>query len=184
MVRAVMYVPDSTSINIPENSQTTEVSSSTTHSLVPSEKPARIIIPSLNIDASIQHVGVNAKGSMASPNNFSDVGWYKYGTTPGDVGSAVIAGHLDNGLGIGGVFKDLERLTPNDDIYIVTESGARLHFVVSHIQEYPYTEVPLEVVFNQKDMERLNLITCTGIWISKEKTYDKRLIVFTELREW
>ncbi len=138
-------------------------------------------IPVLNIDADIEFVGINEKGNMASPAKYEDVAWYKHGPVPGEIGSAVIAGHLDNGLGLRGVFEDLSNLKKGDDVYVNKINGERLHFVVAEIVTYPYKEVPTELLFNQADDERLNLVTCVGKWLSKEKTYSERLIVYTTL---
>ena len=146
-----------------------------------SSLPLRIIIPALSINASIQDVGVNILGNMKAPNNFTDVAWYKYGTVPGTQGSAVIAGHVDNGLGLSGVFKHLSDIKIGGDIYIDTVDGTELHFVVSDIQIYPYNSVPTQTLFGQKDAARLNLITCEGTWVGGRDTYDHRLVVYTTL---
>ena len=147
----------------------------------PVEYPDRLDIPVLNIDAAVLQVGIARSGHMAVPPNFTDVGWYKYGSVPGQKGSAVMAGHVDNGLGLDGVFKHLNQLKVDDDIYIITKAGSRLHFVVSDIQSYPYTSVPTETLFNRTDGTRLNLVTCDGGWVQGEKTYDHRLVVYATL---
>jgi len=146
-----------------------------------SSLPMRLIIPSLSINASVQHVGVNLLGNMKAPNNFTDVAWYEYGTVPGDQGSAVIAGHVDNGLALDGVFKHLANLQIGNDVYIQTVDGTKLHFVVSDIEIYPYQDVPTDVLFGQKDAARLNLITCEGTWVGGRDTYDHRLVIYTQL---
>lgn len=147
----------------------------------PSDKPARLQIPTLNIDAPVLDVGLGVTGNMAVPPNFTDVGWYKYGPVPGQKGSAVIDGHVDNGLSLAGVFKHLNELSVGDDVYVVTTSGKRLHFVVGDVELYPYQSVPTDEVFGQTDGQRLNLITCDGIWVESGKTYDHRLVVYTKL---
>ena len=118
---------------------------------------------------------------MGVPSNFSDVAWYKYGTVPGQIGSAVIDGHVDNGLGFLGVFKRLGELRRGDDVYVETEEGSRIHFVVTAVEHYPYKSVPTEFIFNRTGSAYLNLITCGGNWIKTEKTYDERIVVFTRL---
>lgn len=144
-----------------------------------SSKPARLKIPSLDIDANVQYVGVNGKGEMGIPSNFKDVAWYRYGTIPGQLGSAVIAGHVDNGLGLPAVFWDLKDLKAGDDVYIVAEDGSRLHFLVSDVATYPYTDSPAERIFAESDKARLNLITCSGKWLPGKRTYSERLVIYT-----
>lgn len=171
IVRASLFSPD-TEIDVPVETETVEN---------PAHYPERIRIPRLGIDTAIQHVGVNGKGNMAVPNNFTDVGWYKYGPAPGESGSAVLAGHVNNGLGLSGVFEHLSDLEVGDDIYITRADGTEVHFVVAGKRAYPYGEAPAEVIFNPQGSVRLNLITCEGKWVKEDKTYDQRLVVFTKL---
>lgn len=144
-----------------------------------SSEPARLIIPSLNINASVQDLGINSIGNLQAPDNFVDVGWYKYGTVPGYVGSAVIDGHVDNGLGLAGVFIHLDSIKVGDDVYVQTNSGDKLLFVVADVEVYPYQDVPTQQVFAQTDAARLNLITCDGTWVNGQDTYSQRLVVYT-----
>jgi sortase A len=146
-----------------------------------STDPVRLIIPKLNIDAAVQDVGLTKAGAMGVPNNFTDVAWYKLGVRPGKLGSAVIDGHVDNGLSLAGVFKHLSDIQIGDDVFVQEEDGSRLHFVVTDIQSYPYQDAPAPDIFTRADAARLNLITCEGVWIPSGKTYDHRLVVYTEL---
>ncbi len=148
-----------------------------------SDLPWKLLIPKLEVDADVQRLGVTSKGLMAAPANFTDVSWYKLGTIPGNRGSAVMAGHEDNAISLDGVFKHLDDLQVGDDVYVVEESGEKLHFKVVEKKVYPYnlSGSELERVFNAKDKARLNLITCTGEWVQAIKTNNKRLVVFTEL---
>lgn len=176
LVRSVWYAPSG------------EVASSTLAALAPAreaepgELPARLHIPAINISATVKHVGVDEDGLMATPGNFADTGWYKYGTVPGFGGSAVIDGHVDNALALDGVFKNLVNLKPGDNIYVDTASSTQLRFVVTEVVSYALADVPKERLFGgSKDTARLNLITCDGAWIQGEKTYDRRLVVYAEL---
>lgn len=142
--------------------------------------PERIVIASIGVNAYVQKVGINKKGDMGIPNNFSDVGWYKYGSLPGNVGSAVVAGHVDNALALDGVFKHLGELTPGTKIKIVTEKGQTVRFAVYDVETYLYDNVPTELVFNKDDDAYLNLVTCGGKWIQEKHSYDRRIVVYTK----
>jgi sortase A len=174
IVKALFYSPPDTEITVPQEMET---------ATNPLHHPARLQIPSLDIDAKVQDVGINSKGNMGVPNNFTDVGWYKYGVVPGGPGSAVMAGHVDNGLSLPGVFKNLKDLKAGDDVYVERNDGTKLHFVVTGTRSYPYDDVPTEILFNPSGSVRLNLITCTGSWVKTDKTYDQRLVVFTRLAD-
>jgi LPXTG-site transpeptidase (sortase) family protein len=141
--------------------------------------PVRLMVPQLSIDAKIQYVGTTTTGAMGIPSNFSDVAWYKFGTMPGEKGSAVIDGHLDNGLGLPAVFNKLEELKRGDSLYVVTEGEQQIEFIVERLENYEYTQLPLQEIFHRNDDVWLNLITCSGSWIKDKKTYNQRLVVYT-----
>jgi sortase (surface protein transpeptidase) len=143
--------------------------------------PVLLTIPSLDIKAKVQYVGVNAKGNMGTPNNFKDVSWYKPGAVPGEVGSAVMAGHVDNGLALSGVFKHLEDIQVGEVVEVERKDGVKLKFIVEAVKMYPYKDVPVASVFTSKSGAHLNLVTCVGAWIPGQKTYDQRLVVYTTL---
>lgn len=149
--------------------------------VVPGDAPALLAIPSLGITANVQQTGLTKSGAMGTPSNFTDVAWYKYGPAPGQAGSAVIDGHVDNGLALAGVFKHLGDIKLGDDVYVTTTSGQKLHFKVVDIEIYPYQDAPTNVIFNRDDQVRLNLITCDGTWVKGGHTYNERLVVFTTL---
>ncbi len=173
LVQALWYAPGS-DLQVP-------AAEIVPRTLPPAEEPVTIRIPRIGIDAKIQQTGVNAKGNMGVPTNYTDVAWYKHGTIPGQIGSAVIDGHVDNGLALAGVFKHLDEVQKGDDIFVDTKTGRELHFVVEEVVSYPYKAVPLDKLFSRTDDARLNLITCGGTWVKADKTYDRRLVVYTRL---
>jgi sortase A len=174
-VHALLFAPDE-EVAAPALAQ-----KALSQSATPGEHPARLRIPTLGIDANVQYVGITKKSTMAVPSNFTDVAWYKYGPVPGQRGSAVMDGHVDNGLALDGVFKHLSDIKIGDDVYVDTKDGTPLHFVVIDVQLYPYKNVPTQLIFGQSNAVRLNLITCDGAWVKGDKTYDHRLVVYTIL---
>lgn len=156
----------------------------TAEDVSPSEYPARIIIPKIGVEALVQHVGVKENGDMANPTNFTDVGWYKDGSVPGYVGSAVMAGHLDNALALDGVFKELPTLERGDEIYVESKNGESHIFKVEKKETYDYRSAPTREIFLSDDgSKRLNLITCTGVWLQDERSYSERVVVYAVLVE-
>lgn len=135
-----------------------------------------LTIPSLGINTKIQSVGITRKGNMSTPNNYVDVGLYKYGPLPGEKGSAVIAGHVDNGLGTRAVFGNLKNIKEGDKIYVEMEKGVKTRFTVVSISTYDF-DAHTDEVFNQNDNTYLKLITCGGKWIPELRTHDKRIVV-------
>jgi len=179
LVHALLYSPDSEVVASNNNKDTTSLSA--THASAPDKYPVRLVIPSLDIDADVQYVGITAHGTMSVPNNFTDVGWYKYGPVPGSSGSAVMAGHVDNALALPGVFKHLQDIQKGADVYVIEKNGEQLHFVVDEIDTYEADNAPSGRIFQNVGPPSLNLVTCEGTWVQSEHQYDHRLVVYTHL---
>ncbi len=145
--------------------------------------PVTLLIPKINVQADIEHVGVTPQGDMATPQKPFDVGWYKFGTIPGAIGNSVIAGHLDNVSGKPVVFAELSSLSFGDDVYIINQKGERLHFEVIDKKKYKYNATTTLEIFGPTDGVHLNLITCGGLWLSDLQIYEERLVVFAKIKE-
>jgi LPXTG-site transpeptidase (sortase) family protein len=141
--------------------------------------PTRLIIPSINVDAQIEYVGVMPSGIMEVPVNTIDVAWFDLGPKPGEKGSAVIAGHFDGVFGENAVFANLNKLKEGDRLYVVDNQGVIIPFVVhgNRIYDPGYADD----VFGQDDGIHLNLVTCDGVWDGVKKSFSKRLVVFTSI---
>ena len=150
-------------------------------------QPAQLSIPAIHVDAPVMNVGKTSQGLMDAPVSqainspyWTHVFWYAPGAAPGQVGNAVIAGHVDRVGGDPAVFWYLKNLAPGDDIYVTTVQGQRLHFTVERIVSYPASAPSAQVinaVFGPSSAHHLNLITCSGVWTGHG--YDQRLVVFT-----
>lgn len=146
-------------------------------------EPQTLVIPKLNITAAVESVGEDSSGKMAVPEKVEDVGWYNLGYKPGEKGSAVMAGHLDDVTGAPAVFYYLGQLQAGDEVIVTDKNGKTYTFEVTDVQSYAFDSVPLQQVFASNDKPRLNLITCTGIWNQGSRNYSNRLVVYTELRK-
>lgn len=145
--------------------------------------PVRLRIPAIGVDATIEPVGQDRTGRMDTPSLMDDVAWYAPGVAPGEIGNAVLAGHLDRIGGAPAVFWKLGKLTVEDDIFVADSAGGELHFRVTGVESYPYDAAPLDDIFGFGIRSRLNLITCRGKWDRAGQTYTQRLVVYSELVE-
>lgn len=143
--------------------------------------PARLIIPSVSIDAFVQQTGLTKTGAMGIPTNFTDVAWYRDSAIPGEAGNTVIDGHVDNALALAGVFKHLGEIKIGDDIFVKNKKGEEIHYVVSSLETYDYDKVPTAEIFGSAALPTLRLITCGGTWVKAQKTYDRRIVVTATL---
>jgi Sortase domain len=137
--------------------------------------PVRLLIPSLNLNARVELLGLDSSGAMQTPRNIWNVGWYRGGPSPGAPGDAVIDGHV----GLPGsplVFSGLGRLAVGADVIVVLADGTRSRFRVSGVRSWPATSHPTGL-FSRDGRPRLSLITCTGRYDGGSQTYANRLIV-------
>jgi hypothetical protein len=140
--------------------------------------PKRLRIPTIGVDSFIEHVGLTGDGAMDTPKNFFNTAWYKLGARPGEVGNAVIAGHVDNPRGPS-VFWDLKKLKPGNRFFVTDDDGTELEFEVYEAETYPFDNAPLDRIFGSSSGEiNVNLITCTGTFDRSTQNYDKRLVVY------
>jgi len=141
--------------------------------------PIRLKIPSINVDVIVESVNLTPEGAMDTPHTAFHVGWFDLGPMPGEKGSAVIAGHVDEKNGEDGVFANLNKLKVGDTVYIENDKGMFLSFTVRESQLY--NPGYADEVFGRDDATHLNLITCDGVWDGVKKSYTKRLVVFADL---
>ncbi len=144
------------------------------------ETPMRLLIPAINLDASIGSVGLTKKGAVDAPNNPSDTAWFNLGTRPGEQGNAVIVGHFGWKNNVPAVFDKLSSLHPGDKLYVQDAKGTVTTFVVRTLREYGANEKAPEVFDANATGSHLNLITCEGTWNSFTHSYSGRLVIFTD----
>ena len=140
--------------------------------------PARLKIPRININATIEHMGLTPDGAMDVPKSPANVGWFKFGPRPGENGTVVIDGHY--GFKKGSVFDNLHKLRKGDKVYIQDEKGKITTFVVRETLKYDSKADATDVFDSTDGKDHLNLITCEGIWDNVSRNYSKRLVVFTD----
>lgn len=142
--------------------------------------PTRLEIPAINVDASLEYVGLTSSGAIAVPKGPTDAAWFYLGPSPGETGSAVIVGHDGWEKGIPAVFDNLYKLKKGDKIYVESDTGMITTFVVSSTRLYNQ-HADAAAVFNSSDGKaHLNLITCEGIWNPATQSYSNRIVVFAD----
>jgi len=142
--------------------------------------PVRLHIPSINVDAPVESLGLTTDGAMDAPKGPAEVAWYKLGPRPGEKGSAVIAGHSKWNKGASAVFDKIYKLRQGDKLDVVDADGITHVFVVRELRDYDQNANAATVFGSSDGKAHLNLITCEGVWNKTSKTYSKRLVVFTD----
>ena len=139
----------------------------------------RIKIPKINVDASIESVGL-ISGRMDVPEYPMDTAWLSLSSFPGEIGNAVIDGHSGYKDNIPAVFDDLHLLRIGDKLYIEDEKGKTIVFVVRETKIYDPDADALKVFSSSDGLSHLNLITCVGTWDTTTKSRSNRLVVFSD----
>jgi hypothetical protein len=142
--------------------------------------PVRLVIPEIGVATRLVRLGLEPDGGMQVPEDFGDAGWFAGGPVPGQVGPAVIAGHVDSKTGPA-VFYRLRELRPGQAILVERADGARLRFLVEQARSYPKAGFPTAAVFGPVPSAALRLITCTGDFDRARGSYRDNLVVFARL---
>ncbi len=143
--------------------------------------PTRVRIPAIDVDSSLQRLGLDDDGSIRVPDRWGRAGWYVIGPRPGQVGPAVILGHVDSRAGPA-VFYRLRELRRGDEILIDRRDGTRITFVVRRVERHAKTRFPTDDVYLPTLEPTLRLVTCTGTFDAATRHYRDNLVVFADVR--
>jgi len=159
----------------------TSVTAVTVEEATPSNEigvPARVIVPSVDIDADIVGVGLQEDGAMETP-DFGLAGWYRLGPRPGESGPAVIVAHVDSVRGPD-VFNRLDELTAGDAIVVEDAVGGRARFIVRDSETIAKSELPIDRIWSDGADPVLRLITCGGEFDRAIRSYESNVIVYAD----
>ena len=145
-------------------------------------EPARILIPSIEVDAAVIDLNLATDGTLEVPRVPADTGWWREGPDPGERGAAVIVGHVDSRTGPA-VFYDLRKLQQGDEITVISDLGARTSFVVERLARHPKDQFPTQAVYGLTTEPELRLVTCDGWFDRGTGHYVDNLVVYATLRE-
>jgi hypothetical protein len=123
--------------------------------------------------APVIDVGVEANGDMEIP-GAAEVGWYRYGPTPGSDGSAVLAAHIAWN-GEDGVFRRLAGAQPGQRFTVGFDDGTSAEYEIVAMAQYPKDQLPAEV-FATTGEPRVVLITCGGSFNRALSSYDDNVV--------
>lgn len=143
--------------------------------------PAVIRIPRLDVEASIIPLGLQEDGSIEVPENPDQAGWWLGGPEPGELGPAVILGHVDSQEEGPAVFFYLRYLEAGDEIHIDRVDGSTITYVVESTERHEKDEFPTDEVYGPTEQPTLRLVTCGGDFDFDVRTYEDNVIVFASL---
>ncbi len=141
--------------------------------------PVRLQISAIGVDSGLIPLGLRTDGSMEVPPGGFPAGWYTGGPTPGELGPAIIAGHVD--MKGPGVFYSLHTLKPGDQVVVTRVDGSKPVFRVNRVAIFPKDKFPTQQVFGNIDHAGLRLITCGGTFNTQSGHYEDNIVAFADL---
>jgi hypothetical protein len=151
----------------------------TNPSVVP---PVQVDIPRLGVSAPVDAIGLGDDGAIAVPQDFTRTGWYDRLEAPGQVGTAVIVGHVDSYTGPA-VFFRVRELRAGDEVFVTLADGAAVRFVVERTEQYDKRKFPTIAVYGPVDRPTLRLITCGGSFDRSSGHYRDNVVVYATAQE-
>lgn len=142
--------------------------------------PVSLSVPAIGLTVSLSTLGLNPDGSVQVPTTIAQPGWFRLGPTPGQIGSAVILGHVDNSSGPG-VFFYLRTLVAGDRVLVDLADGDVAQFAVDSVLQYPKQQFPAQRVYASHGSSTLQLVTCGGVFDHQTGSYLSNVVVYTSL---
>jgi hypothetical protein len=145
--------------------------------------PVSVDIPAIGVRSKLLRLGLNSDGTIQVPSldtSASLAAWYKYSATPGQIGAAVIEGHVDSRRGPA-VFFRLGALRPGDIIEVTLADGVTGIFRVTGVREYSKSNFPAKAVYGSTRYAALRLITCGGTFDVATGHYAGSTVIFASL---
>ncbi|MFE7767414.1 class F sortase [Streptomyces sp. NPDC057438] len=143
----------------------------------------RVRIPSIRVDAPAMPVGLDAQGWVDAPpaRDPNLAGWFTGAVSPGEKGTAVVVGHVDNNQGPA-VFYGLGALKKGSKVEILRADRKTAVFEIYGIEVFAKNDFPGDRVYGNSGIPELRVITCGG-GFSKQNGYDGNVVVFARLVE-
>lgn len=146
--------------------------------------PVRLDIPAIKVHSRVSSVGLHSDGSVEVPplEPNSPAGWYRYLASPGELGPAVILGHVDSARNGPAVFYRLGQLRRGDTVTVTREDGSVAVFSVRSVNQVPKSDFPTAAVYGPTRAAELRLVTCGGDFDRSRRSYRDNIIVFASLQ--
>jgi hypothetical protein len=145
----------------------------------PVRAPVRLRVPSVGLDTPLTAIDLDAAGALVPPSDDTVAGWYRSGPAPGEVGPAVLTGHVDNVAGPA-VFFRLRDVAVGDPISVTRTDGTTVRFTVTRVARFPKGAFPTAEVYAPTPRPELRLITCGGAFDPTARSYLDNVVVYAE----
>lgn len=170
-LRSAVHQPESAILNVPIRSG--RLSDEEVEADRP--RPVAVRMAGIALEADVIPVGVDNDNQFAVP-AADTVGWYQFGSAPGEAGASVLAAHVDY-AGRPGAFFNLREVVPGDRLEVELEDGSVVQYQVTGNTVYDKTHLPAEELFRKQGTPVLQLITCGGTFDPQARSYEANVVV-------
>lgn len=146
------------------------------------DRPERLRIPRIDVDTRLMDLGLTARRELEVPplSRPRTAGWYDRSPVPGEVGPAVLAGHVDSRTGPA-VFYRLRELHEGDRVVVDRSDGRTATFEVDRVEQVSKSAFPTKRVYGATPRPELRLITCGGAFDAEIGHYLANVVVYAHL---
>lgn len=143
------------------------------------EAPRIIKIPRLQVNARVKRIGINTAGTLESPANVHDVGWYEGSAKPGKKETTLISGHV-HGTTNPGVFSRLSIIKEGDTVEIERGDGKLIEYKVVKTEAMEQEDIDLEKILagGTPGESSLVLMTSSSRYDVRANKYEQRFFVY------
>jgi hypothetical protein len=149
-----------------------------TYATLTAAPPVALEIPAIGVRTRLIRLGLTRQGTLQVPSSPYVAGWYAGSPRPGEIGSSIIAGHIDSYLGPG-IFYRLRELHPGNRIYVRQADGRTAVFQITEVHQYLKAHFPAAAVYGPVPDAELHLITCGGTFDYATHNYLSNVVVYS-----
>ena len=145
--------------------------------------PVAVRIPDIDVASPVHGLGLDEDGQLQVPSGerYNEVAWYDGSPTPGEVGPAVLEGHVTGTGYAPSVFFELGNTRKGDRIEVDRADGSTATFEVTEVKSSPKDDFPRIDVYGATDGPELRVITCGGTFDENAGRHLDNVIVFAKL---
>ena len=145
-------------------------------------RPAAVTVPRIGAHSTLIETGILPDGTAEVPpvETPEQASWLRESPVPGEVGPAILYGHVDGG-GKAGVFHDLDQLKPGDEVLVDRHGAPQVRFEVYQVQSFPKAAFPTDLAYGDTQGAELRAITCGGTFDRATGHYRDNVIVSARL---
>ncbi|MBV9794678.1 MAG: sortase [Actinobacteria bacterium] len=137
--------------------------------------PIALVIPAIDVTARIVPEGLGPGGTLDIPPP-AQVGWYDRGPAPGQSGTTLLAGHIDDDR-VPGALLHLNDVQTGATIRVTTASGPVAVYTVTQRRLLPQSELALSGLLSTQGAPALVLVSCGGAYDAATHLYLDNIVV-------